>query len=500
MGGAVSAGEDNDNLVDNLLQADYIKSPTVERVFRAVDRAHYFAPGFKENAYKDLAWKHGNLHLSAPCIYSEVMESLQLAPRLSFLNLGSGTGYLSTMVGLILGAQGINHGIELHQDVIDYANERLEEFKKSSHAFDEYEFCEPKFMKGNCLCINTDVHRYDRVYCGASCPENHEGYMKNLIKVGGVLVMPLNDQLMQIVRTSETTWDTKMVLPVSFASLLLPDETIKDNIELPDPDPMPLQDVCRFSIRSVLRQNIEREHPHLKTRRSQPKKKLKKKATFRRMVFPIIEDPGEMVSLSHFEVRSRPHSQVIYRTSAVVEFARCLLPATISESSDSSEDGEADLREASSAALPTEGANLPSSADSAAVMEVRKNLAKREKFDSGIVDDIENGKGLSSDSDRDDDEVVDMEIDDSDSDVVDESDREEGGSSSSCEFLPENKRPHVSADKKLEGSDCSNDATTSSTSNGDSNKDSYSFHMRCKIQSLPLPPPLKSYLNFYRDF
>jgi protein-L-isoaspartate O-methyltransferase len=103
MGGAVSAGEDNDDLIDNLLEADYIKSPDVERVFRAVDRAHYFTSNFRENAYKDLAWKSGNLHLSAPCIYSEVMESLRLSPGLSFLNLGSGTGYLSTMAGLILG-------------------------------------------------------------------------------------------------------------------------------------------------------------------------------------------------------------------------------------------------------------------------------------------------------------------------------------------------------------------------------------------------------------
>ncbi|KAM7282622.1 protein-L-isoaspartate O-methyltransferase domain-containing protein 1 isoform X1 [Ixodes scapularis] len=103
MGGAVSAGEDNDELIDNLVEADYIKSPLVERVFRAVDRADYYADGCKENAYRDLAWKQGNLHLSAPCIYSEVLESLLLEPGLSFLNLGSGTGYLSTVAGLILG-------------------------------------------------------------------------------------------------------------------------------------------------------------------------------------------------------------------------------------------------------------------------------------------------------------------------------------------------------------------------------------------------------------
>ena len=99
----MSTGDDNDDLVDNLVDADYIKTPKVERVFRAVDRASYFLPDHVDSAYKDLAWKHGHLHLSAPCIYSEVLESLELVEGQSFLNLGSGTGYLSTMAGLILG-------------------------------------------------------------------------------------------------------------------------------------------------------------------------------------------------------------------------------------------------------------------------------------------------------------------------------------------------------------------------------------------------------------
>lgn len=103
MGGAVSTGDDNDELIDNLVDADYIKTPLTERIFRAVDRADYYLPEHRDSAYKDLAWKHGHLHLSAPCIYSEVLESLELKEGLSFLNLGSGTGYLSTMAGLVLG-------------------------------------------------------------------------------------------------------------------------------------------------------------------------------------------------------------------------------------------------------------------------------------------------------------------------------------------------------------------------------------------------------------
>lgn len=103
MGGAVSAGEDNDDLIDNLKEAQYIRTEKVEQAFRAIDRGDYYLDSYRDSAYKDLAWKHGNIHLSAPCIYSEVMEALKLQPGLSFLNLGSGTGYLSTMVGLIIG-------------------------------------------------------------------------------------------------------------------------------------------------------------------------------------------------------------------------------------------------------------------------------------------------------------------------------------------------------------------------------------------------------------
>lgn len=272
----MSTGDDNDELIDNLVDADYIKTPQTERVFRAVDRADYYLPDHREGAYKDLAWKHGHLHLSAPCIYSEVLESLELKEGLSFLNLGSGTGYLSTMAGLILGPYGVNHGIELHEDVVEYARGKLEGFKKKTSAFEEFDFCEPRFVVGNCLQLSSACRLYDRVYCGAACPAEHENYMKNLIKIGGILVMPLNDQLLQVRRVDETEWVTRSVLPVSFATLVSPCKEKTDIVDLPDCQVLSLQEACRFSIRSVLRHNIYTEYPQLckpqRKRRSKQKK------------------------------------------------------------------------------------------------------------------------------------------------------------------------------------------------------------------------------------
>lgn len=227
MGSAVSMGVNNDDLIDNLLEADYIQTSLVEHVFRAVDRGHYFLPEARGEAYKDVAWKSNHLHMSAPCIYTNVMEGLNLKEGLSFLNLGSGTGYLSTLVGLTLGSSGVNHGIELHEDVVEYAYKRLDEFKKQSGALDEFDFCEPKFVVGNCLCLTGNL-KYDRIYCGAGCPSVYESYIKRMLNIGGILVIPLNDQLAQITRNSENSYTVNVLLPVSFATLIAPDIKSED--------------------------------------------------------------------------------------------------------------------------------------------------------------------------------------------------------------------------------------------------------------------------------
>ncbi|MXQ93346.1 hypothetical protein E5288_WYG008066 [Bos mutus] len=108
-----------------------------------------------------MAWKHSNIYLSAPCISLELMEALDLQPGLSFFNLGSGTGYLSSMVGLIVSLLGVNHVVELHSDVTEYAKQKLDFFIRTSDSFDKFDFSEPSFVTGNGLEISPDCCQYD---------------------------------------------------------------------------------------------------------------------------------------------------------------------------------------------------------------------------------------------------------------------------------------------------------------------------------------------------
>lgn len=82
MGGAVSASSSNSEMINKLIDAGYIDHDIVERILKAVDRAHYYIPEERRDAYRDLAWRRGNLHLSAPCIYAQVSLFVIVDPTL----------------------------------------------------------------------------------------------------------------------------------------------------------------------------------------------------------------------------------------------------------------------------------------------------------------------------------------------------------------------------------------------------------------------------------
>ncbi|KAG8037320.1 hypothetical protein G9C98_005530 [Cotesia typhae] len=231
--GNVTSGENNEDLVDILKILGHIKTKRVERIFRAVDRGDYVLPDHRSEAYKDLSWKMENVHLSAP-------------------------------------------------DCMEYAYKKLEEFKQKSLALDEFDFCEPVFIQGNCLKLEC-TRKYDRVYCGAACPESHEAFIKQFVKIGGILVMPYKDHLLRIERVDTNSWKHKVMLPVLFAPLIMPSSNCNYNnssddhdnttdkvndcrdssLLLPFSEPLSLQELCRCEIRCQLRKIIWAEHPEL---------------------------------------------------------------------------------------------------------------------------------------------------------------------------------------------------------------------------------------------
>lgn len=81
---------------------------------------------------------------------------------MSFLNIGSGTGYFSTLAGYMIKRDGLNHGIELYTDLVKFSNEKVQQFLEHGPP-DTKEICAPVIIAGNCCRLDTDQFKYDRL-------------------------------------------------------------------------------------------------------------------------------------------------------------------------------------------------------------------------------------------------------------------------------------------------------------------------------------------------
>lgn len=194
-----------------------LRSEEAIAAFRAVDRRHFWVEGSTELVYADMPLRYGRLHLSAPQIYAEALESLMpLSPGMSFLNVGSGTGYFNSVVSELIGELATNHGIDIHLETLTHARQRCCALGKQGI----------ELFEGNVYQLNVhQTMRYDRIYLGA-CANSRSKYLYRLLEVGGVLVGPFqagrHQQLRRVVRRTESRFSVEVLESVRFASLVEP--------------------------------------------------------------------------------------------------------------------------------------------------------------------------------------------------------------------------------------------------------------------------------------
>merc|ERR1712159_431237 len=205
--------QSNDELAD-CLRAQGV-SEKVLSAFEAVDRGHFFTEDEHCSPYEDSPIRRGRLHLSQPGVYAKILEAFDLQEGMSFLNIGSGSGYLSALVAHFTGEYAVNHGVEIWEENVKHARTKCAALGLNK----------VHFFHGNCFGI--DIERsmqYDRVYIGAGA-EADAKFLFKLCKPGGIVVGPFSmDEGHQSLRkarrvgtTQFAVWD---VLPVTFAPLV----------------------------------------------------------------------------------------------------------------------------------------------------------------------------------------------------------------------------------------------------------------------------------------
>ena len=144
-------------------------------------------------AHADQPLREDHVHISAPHIYGTALEALELEPgsAQSFLNLGSGTGYLSCIVANLLGPHAVHVAVEVSAPTLQHASESWQRWQAANPHL-SVPRCE--FLHGNALQINGTtgeaVTGFDRVYVGATVPRRKLQRLAQLLRPGGILVGP----------------------------------------------------------------------------------------------------------------------------------------------------------------------------------------------------------------------------------------------------------------------------------------------------------------------
>ena len=144
-------------------------------------------------AHADQPLREEHVHISAPHIYAAALEALELeaGSSQSFLNLGSGTGYLSCIVANVLGPRSVHVGVEVSLPTMQHAQESLHQWQAANP---DVHVPPLEMIHGNALHIDVEqgeaVTGFDRIYIGATVPRRKLHRIAQLLKPGGILVGP----------------------------------------------------------------------------------------------------------------------------------------------------------------------------------------------------------------------------------------------------------------------------------------------------------------------
>jgi protein-L-isoaspartate O-methyltransferase len=205
----------------------------------------------RAQAYFDRPFKQAYVHISAPHMYATVLEALELTPGMSFLNVGSGSGYLSCLAACLLGDCGLSHGIDVNSSVVAHSErcckvwfEGLVRKREQGEQVPKVSKEGVSFVHGNCfhLDIASSVHtcRYDRIYVGAGCPEARKEFFFSLLADDGILVASINErnELIQVRRRHRHIFTETVISNVIFAPLVEPTEELDITASRPLTFPM----------------------------------------------------------------------------------------------------------------------------------------------------------------------------------------------------------------------------------------------------------------------
>lgn len=189
------------SLIEELISKGWLKTPRIIEAFKKIKRLDFLPDDLKDLAEINEALPIGfGQTISQPLVVAFMLELLQPKEGEKILDIGSGSGWTSTLLAEIVGQTGKVIAIEIIPELMEFGQ------KNAS----KYNFVKKGRIKFLCADGSKGFIQeapFDKILVSASVKGQLPKAWKEQLKVGGRIVTPIGSSIWLFIKKSEDEFE-----------------------------------------------------------------------------------------------------------------------------------------------------------------------------------------------------------------------------------------------------------------------------------------------------
>jgi protein-L-isoaspartate(D-aspartate) O-methyltransferase len=175
-------------LVNDLIRSGYLRSDNVINAFSKIHRIEFIPADLEGQAEANIALPIGyGQTITQPLTVALMLELLDVQSGHNVLDVGSGSGWTTSLLAHIVGEHGHITAMEIIPELCHYGEENVKKF----------DFVKKGIVEFQCQSAKHGFEKnapYDRILVSASTDDIPEAF-KEQLKIGGKMVIPVRNEI-----------------------------------------------------------------------------------------------------------------------------------------------------------------------------------------------------------------------------------------------------------------------------------------------------------------